>query len=120
MKKYEQNSRVMVGALLKRAKLESGSVHREIAIELGLRNPNFLSMIESGRYAVPKKRLIDVGVAYRLPRLEILAIVKLTAPDLWETVGCCTQLIGMAKDQWEELGVKIDEVIGSVACEQAM
>lgn len=117
MKKSEQNSRIIVGGLLKRAKLENGAVHREIAIELGLRNPNFLSMIESGRYAVPKKRLIDVGIAYRLQRMEILAIVKLTSPDLWQTVRCCTQQIGMAKDEWDALDLKIDEVIGSISCD---
>lgn len=118
MKKYEQNSKVIVGALLQRSRLENGAFQREIAIELGLPSYNFLSMIESGRNAVPTKRLVDFGAAYRLRRLEILAIVKLTSPDLWQTVRCCTKEIGMAQGQWEELDTKIDEVIGSIACEQ--
>ena len=118
MKKYEQNSRTMVGALLKRAKLENGFIHREIAIELGLPSYNLLSMIECGRNSVPIKRLIDVGAAYRLRRLEVLAIVKLTIPDLWQIVRCCNLQVGMSQERWDELDAKIDEVIDSIADER--
>lgn len=117
MKMYEQPSRIVVGALLKRARFENGSIQREIAIDLGLPNPNFLSMIESGRHSVPAKRLIDVGKAYCLKKFEILAIVKLTSPDLWETVLECTRQIGLTQDGCKDLNAKVDDVIEAITCD---
>ena len=44
----ESIAKAIIGNMLKRARIENKLVQREMAVEVGLANPNYLSMIEKG------------------------------------------------------------------------
>jgi hypothetical protein len=60
-----------------------GALQRDLAIDLGMANPNYLSMIEKGTHTIPVRRLGDFITVYSLDKLEGLAIIRLTSHDVW-------------------------------------
>ncbi len=113
----KQAGKAIVGRMLRRKRISNGEFQRHIAIDLGLANPSYLSMIENGTHPVPLKRLIDFGEAYKLERTETLAIVKLTSPEIWATLLNCIKVIGMNLNETKELDKEIDFIIEQAAIE---
>lgn len=111
----EQIAKAIVGSMLREVRLERGTSQRDIAVDLGLANPNYLSMIEKGTHAVPIKRLIDFGQSYRLSKTETLSIVKLTTPDIWSTVLSCLKLVGVEDAEIARIDKEVDGSIKKAA-----
>jgi len=107
----EQIGKAIVGNMLRRAREENGYAQRDIAVSLGLVNPNYLSMIEKGTHAIPIKRLWDFVTSYRLSKIHGLAAVKLVNNDVWSTVMMALSAAGMSDAKIKDLQLKVDGVI---------
>lgn len=79
----EQFGKVIVGDLLRRRRDAMGALQRDLAVNLGMANPNYLSMIEKGTHTIPVRRLGDFIREFSLEKIEGLAIIRLTSHDVW-------------------------------------
>jgi len=101
----EQVGKVIVGDLLRRRRLDQGALQRDLAIDLGMANPNYLSMIEKGTHTIPVRRLGDFIKVYSLDKLEGLAIIRLTSHDVWYATKEALKLT----ENGEKVAKKIDK-----------
>lgn len=113
----EQIGKVIVGSMLRKSRETNGYAQRDVAITLGLANPNYLSMIEKGTHTIPIKRLWDFINAYRLSKTHGLAVIKMTNEDIWTTIIMGVEACMASKAKVEELKTKVDEIIEAEASE---
>ena len=107
----ETIAKAILGNMLRRSRIDSGHSQREVAAELGLPNPNYLSMIEKGTNFIPVKRLWDFVDAFRLNKFQGLAVVKLCNEDMWKTI--CKGLLagGLTSKQVTKLADEVNSTI---------
>jgi len=75
-----------IGAILKAKREEQNKSQRDVALELGYRNVNFISMIESGRSNPPLSRMSDICRVYDMEPEFLPMMVRLIYPETWEVV----------------------------------
>ena len=84
-----------IGAILKAKREDQNTSQRDVALELGYRNVNFISMIESGRSNPPLSRLSDICRIYGMEPEFLPLMVKMIYPETWEVI---TTLLTQGKD----------------------
>ena len=84
-----------IGAILKEHRERQDKSQRDVALVLGYRNVNFISMIESGRSNPPLSRLADICRAYDLPVDFVPVMLKALFPDTWEAIK---SILAISKD----------------------
>jgi transcriptional regulator with XRE-family HTH domain len=77
-------SHALVGAIMKAHREELDQSQRDVAMKLGYRNVNFISMIENGRSNVPADRILDIVKAYEFDNDLLIAFFKLLHPQSWK------------------------------------
>ena len=102
-----------IGAVLKAKREDQGMSQRDIALALGYRNINFISMIESGRSNPPLSRLNDIARAYGMESDFVVIMLKELYSDTW---GIIKELLITHKDifagkQPSQLDKKLDKAL---------
>jgi len=104
-------AKAIIGNMLRRTRIDNGHAQREVAMELGLPNPNYLSMIEKGTNFIPLRRLWDFVDAYRLTKPQGLAAVKLSDEEMWKTVTKALLVAGVSQKKIKDITADVEEVI---------
>jgi transcriptional regulator with XRE-family HTH domain len=92
-----------IGALLKAKREGIYKSQRDIALELGYRNINFISMIESGRSSPPLSRLPDIAKAYDLSEDFTLVMLKKLYPDSFDALRYILKCLNLKPNAEKEL-----------------
>jgi transcriptional regulator with XRE-family HTH domain len=79
----EANKDVLIGEILRQQRLLLSLSQRDIALKLGYRNINFISMIEHGNSRLPFGKLPEIVKAYQLDQFFLPIIVRALYPEAW-------------------------------------
>jgi transcriptional regulator with XRE-family HTH domain len=80
----QKDGRVMMGNILKKIRKNNDLSQVEVSKRLSLSNPNFISIIESGKSAPPKNKIFKFANAYDADVLLSFALLKYTMNDWWQ------------------------------------
>ena len=99
-KDYKETAaiKIIVGTLLKSQREDKGIMQKDIAEKLQIKNPNQVSMIESGRAGITKDTIISFLNQYHFTHQEMVAIVYKYLPEMWDFGFLCAKIIGHFKE----------------------
>ena len=101
----EQIGKVIVGNMLRKMRLETGALQRDLAVDLEMANPNYLSMIEKGTHTIPVRRLGDFTRVYKLDKIDSMCVIRLTSSDVWYAVLDALKM----QDNGEKIVAKLEK-----------
>jgi hypothetical protein len=94
---------------------KSGKTQVEIAREVGLRNPNFLSMINKGKARIPMNRIPALAKALQVcPRDLFFRCLEEYEPELLETIHSILPGAFLSDEQLETLDLFREEILAMV------
>ena len=106
---------VAVGQLLKAVREAADIQQCDIANQLGYRNANFISMIESERSTIPISKISQMVDAYQLTNEIALLVIRKTQPEIWQLIN---KIIAKNKKllsrNLDELDRDLDESFGKL------
>ncbi|WP_319524276.1 helix-turn-helix transcriptional regulator [uncultured Desulfosarcina sp.] len=112
---------LVAGALLKSYREKRNLSQSDVAQQLGYRNVNFISMIESGKSNIPIARIIDVLNAYQIEAEMALALVKKLQPEIWQLFKhMITTNPELLKKKFGEIEDDLDKKFGRVLKEYGL
>jgi transcriptional regulator with XRE-family HTH domain len=83
----QQLNQIIVGNILKEQRESQGLSQIDVAMELGYKNYNYISMLENGRSNIPVKRVMDIVRAYKFEDSVIPVFIKKLLPNVWEIIS---------------------------------
>ena len=108
-------AKVIVGNMLMLSRVENGHAQKDLASLLGLKNSNYLSIIEKGTNFIPLKRLWDFVEVYGLTRMEGLAALKMTNQDMWKCTMQALKSCNVTNAKISQIEDEINEIIRNQA-----
>lgn len=83
----QQLNQIIVGNILKEQRESQGLSQIDVAMELGYKNYNYISMLENGRSNIPAKRIMDIIRVYKFEDSVIPVFIKKLLPNVWEVMS---------------------------------
>ena len=99
------------GLILKRRREELGLSQRQVADALGYRNYNYISMIETGRSAIPVNKIPAIVIAYNINPAFGCMLLKANFEETWDmAVGVLSPVAEKLVEGENEVNAYVEKV----------